>query len=601
MMGKEEIRESYLSAVIRYNLLEKKEDKALVYISIMRFIAFAGGFVLIWIAFTISVTAGILLGISIIAAFLYLLQLFSLHSGRKAFLSNLGKINRNEAEALEGNLSAFEHGDSYVDPKHDFSYDIDLFGRSSLFQYLNRTVTDYGRDILATWLSDPYILSADLVKRQEAVKDLAPKVEWRQNFLASGMNTSLGKSDIADLIKWMEEPPAIAVTTVTRMLLWFLPAAALISFFLMVMNVIPYQVFVLIFLVNLLHIGSGLKKINRIHNSLTRKYNFLSSLNLLLHVFEKETFSSSVLNEIKANISGSKTSAAVSTGRLGKLIQAFDSRNNILVGFLLNGMLLWDYQCIIKLEKWKSGYKALFPVWLEMIGQMDAYSSLANHAWNNPDYAYPAISGASDVFSVKDMGHPLISETKRVCNDFSLGKNGTICIVSGANMSGKSTFLRTVAVNYILGMTGAPVCASEMNFVPSKLFTSMRTTDSLSENESYFYAELRRLNILKLKIELGEPVFFILDEILKGTNSADKSIGSKLFLKRIIERGGTGLMATHDTSIGKMEDDFSGIIVNKCFEIEINGDNISFDYKIHDGITQKMNAVFLMKQMGILD
>jgi DNA mismatch repair ATPase MutS len=168
-------------------------------------------------------------------------------------------------------------------------------------------------------------------------------------------------------------------------------------------------------------------------------------------------------------------------------------------------------------------------------------------------------------------------------------------------MAGKSTFLRTVAVNFILGMTGAPVCASQMKFMPAKLFTSMRTLDSLSENESYFYAELKRLNLLRKRIEEGEPVLFILDEILKGTNSADKSTGSRLFLQRLAERQGRGLLATHDTSLGKMEEEFPGVIINKCFEIEIDGEIIRFDYKIRDGITQKMNAVFLMKQMGILD
>jgi DNA mismatch repair ATPase MutS len=150
-------------------------------------------------------------------------------------------------------------------------------------------------------------------------------------------------------------------------------------------------------------------------------------------------------------------------------------------------------------------------------------------------------------------------------------------------------------------MIGAPVCAEEMHFIPGKIFTSMRTSDSLSDNESYFYAELKRLHVLKSRIEKREPVFFILDEILKGTNSADKSTGSNLFLKRILDSGGTGLIATHDISLGKLEDDYPGFVINKCFEIDIDGENIRFDYKIQDGITKKMNAVFLMKQMGILD
>jgi DNA mismatch repair ATPase MutS len=304
---------------------------------------------------------------------------------------------------------------------------------------------------------------------------------------------------------------------------------------------------------------------------------------------------------MKLNISGDKVSAAVAVKKLGRLIQAFDSRNNQVVGVILNGLLLWDYQSISRLEKWKSENKTLFPLWLEMIGQVDAYISFGNYAFNNPDYVYPAKSENLNVFCAKNLGHQLIDENKRICNDFSLGEKGTICIISGANMAGKSTFLRTIAVNYILGMAGAPVCATEMKFMPGKLFTSMRTMDSLSGNESYFYAELKRLNMLKARIEKGEPVFFILDEILKGTNSADKSTGSKLFLQRISESGGTGLIATHDTSLGKIEADYPGVIINKCFEIEIDGENIKFDYKIRDGITQKMNAVFLMKQMGILD
>ena len=321
----------------------------------------------------------------------------------------------------------------------------------------------------------------------------------------------------------------------------------------------------------------------------------------LLIMFENESFASPYLNEIKLNISGKKTSSSFAVRKLGRLIQAFDSRMNMIAGFFLNGLFLWDYHCIYRLEKWKSEYKTLFPLWLEMIGEVDAYISLGNYSFNNPGFAFPEKSLNLDVFVAKNLGHQLIDESKRICNDFILEKKGTVCIITGANMAGKSTFLRTIAVNYILGMIGAPVCASELRFTPMKLFTSMRTTDSLSDNESYFYAELKRLKALKSGVENHEPVFFILDEILKGTNSADKSTGSKLFLNRLIESGGTGLLATHDTSIGMLESDHPGVIINKCFEIDLDGDYIKFDYKIQDGITQKMNAVFLMKQMGFLD
>ena len=600
-MRKDSLKEKYLNSVLTYGDLEKKENHRILLLSALRLFTFIGGFVIAWIGFTKSTSSGIILSFLMISLFLYLLKIFSDSSSRAEFLHNLVMINQNEANALGGDLSAFEMGSSYIDSKHDFTFDVDMFGTSSLFQYLNRTVTFYGRDILAEWLSDPFRLSSEILKRQEAVREVALKDKWRHKFMSLGMKTSLEKTEISGLLDWMDEPYVINSSAINKIFIYILPAAAIISLLLLITGILTYQLFVFFFLVNLLYIAVGLRKTNRIHNSLTRKFNFLSSIEELLYAFEGESFTSNVFNEIKKNISGKRNSASVSVKKLGRLIQAFDSRNNMVIGVVLNGLFLWDYQSIKRLEKWKSEYKDVFALWLKMIGQVDAYISLGNYAYNNPDFVYPGISENQEVISAKNLGHQLIDESKRICNDFSLGQKGTICIISGANMAGKSTFLRTVAVNFILGMIGAPVCATEMKFMPAKLFTSMRTMDSLSDNESYFYAELRRLKLLKSRIKEGVPVIFILDEILKGTNSADKTTGSKLFLERIIEHSGTGLLATHDTSLGKMEDAHPGVIKNKCFEIEIDGENIRFDYKIHEGITQKMNAVFLMRQMGILD
>lgn len=595
------IKEKYLSSAADYKILEEKEERVLLYLSVLRLLTFTGGLILIWFGFRASLSAGFLMVAVIMFLFLYLLKLYSDHSWKKEYLSNLAKINQHEADAVSGDLSAFESGSSYSDTGHDFSNDLDLFGNSSLFQYLNRTVTGYGQDILAGWLSDPYPLSPELNLRQEAIRELAMKEKWRHEFMASGMKKSLEKGDITALLEWMKDRSNVESSTSKKILIYFLPAAAIISLLFTITGVLPYSVFTFIFIINLFYIVAGLKKTNTIHNMLSGKYNYLSSLERLFHTFENEEFESQYLNDIKTNISGKSVSATVSVNKLGRLIQAFDSRMNIMVAFVLNGLLLWDYHSIYRLEKWKSEYKNQFPVWLEMLGQIDAYISLGNYAYNNPKFSYPVKCEMSPLFSAKNLGHQLIDENKRVCNDFTLERKGNICVVSGANMAGKSTFLRTIAVNFIVGMTGAPVCASEMNFMPLKLFTSMRTTDSLSHNESYFYAELKRLKILKTRVESGEPILFILDEILKGTNSADKSLGSKLFLKKMLEMGGTGLIATHDTSLGEMENDYPGVIFNKCFEIDIDGEKISFDYKLKNGITHKMNAAFLMKQMGILE
>ncbi|MCE5346920.1 MAG: hypothetical protein LLG13_11635 [Bacteroidales bacterium] len=600
-MKRDQILEKYLSAEKNFSVLAAKEEKLLIILSVLRLISFIGGLIIIWSGFTLNFLAGFILFLVFVVLFFYLLKLYSAHSGKKEFLCNLAEINRNEAGAVSGNLSSFEAGSSYVDTGHDFSNDVDLFGDYSLFQYLNRTVTGYGRDILAGWLSDPYPLSSELILRQQAIKELATKEKWRHEFMASGMKRPLEKSEIAGLLRWLEEKTIIKSSVIKKFLIFFLPAVTIASLLLLISGVLHYSVFTFLFLVNLFYITTGLKRTNGIHNVLSRKYKYLSSMNGLIRTFESESFTSEIINNIKKNLSGQEVSAANSVNTLGRLIQAFDNRMNIFVGFVLNGLLLWDYHCIYKLEKWKSVYKDQFPVWLGMMGQVDAYISLGNFAYNNPGFVFPVLSDNGNVFTAKKMGHPLIKENKRVCNDFVIERHGIVCIISGANMAGKSTFLRTVAVNCILAMTGAPVCASEMVFVPMKLFTSMRTTDSLSGNESYFYAELKRLKKLKSKVENREPLFFILDEILKGTNSADKSLGSKLFLKRLVELGGTGLIATHDISLGEMENDYPDVVINKCFEIEIDGEKIKFDYKLQNGITHTMNAALLMKQMGILN
>lgn len=600
-MTRTNIGDNYQKSAVTFTSLEKKEDKAITLLSFLRLVTFAGGLILIWIGFTVSIFTGTMASLLIVITFLFLLKLYSAHSDKKIFFSNLATINRNEYLSLMGDHSAFNQGTSYINLKHDFSYDIDLFGQSSLFQYLNRTVTDFGRDILAGWLSDPYLLTANFSQRQEAIRELSLKGEWRQKFMASGMKTPLNRNNIQELIKWMREEDTLNSVFPDKTIINTLATLTVFSFISLISGILPYPFFTFFFLANLFYIAIKLRVINRVHYSLTQKYNYLFSMNALLNSFRDEDFNSSIMNDIKSNISGKKISAAASVKKLGKLIQAFDSRNNMFAGILLNGLLLWDLQCILRFERWKSENKDRFPVWIDMIGQADAFISLGNYSFNNPDFVFPEKAESGNILSARNLGHQLINESKRVCNDFVSGAKGTICIISGANMAGKSTFLRTVAVNFILAMTGAPVCATEMRFIPQMLFTSMRTVDSLPDNESYFYAELRRLNLLKSRLNNGEEVLFILDEILKGTNSADKSTGSKLFIERMIDRRGSGLLATHDTSIGKMEAEYPGRIINKCFEIEIEGENISFDYKLREGITQKMNAVFLMKQMGILD
>jgi hypothetical protein len=597
-MEKMALIEFYEANAGRFGSLADKEKRVLSLLSLSRLIVFTGGIILAWAGFTRSVLLGSVLLAGAAAFFLFLLKKYTLHTGGKEHLENLEKINNDEALALSGDYSAFGDGSRFADPGHDFTFDIDIFGKSSFFQYLNRTSTGYGCEILADWLSNPYAQVNNLISRQEIVKEIAGKPGWRQEFLATGMNKNLDRKHILGLLAWLNDEASMKNPEFIGILIWLFPSVSILALALVFAGILHYSIFISLFLAGLFITVLFLKKTNAIHNELTGRFRFLSSLGKLLYLFEKEQFNSQELIKIQSCI---RDSAIFSLTRLSRIIHAFDNRMNVLVGFVLNGLLLWDLHCVQKLNRWKSGYRNSFAEWLSMLGRIDAFVSLGNYSFNHHDFAWPVSSDKGIIMSAGKLGHQLIDEGKRVCNDFTLPAKGSICIISGANMAGKSTFLRTVTVNYIMAMIGAPVCAEAMTFTPMKLFTSMRTTDSLSTNESYFYAGLRRLRLLQAKMSEGDNILFILDEILKGTNSEDKSIGSRLFLKKLIGLMGTGLIATHDTSLGTLQEEFPKAIINKCIEIEIDGEIIRFDYLLRDGITTKKNAVLLMKQMGILD
>jgi hypothetical protein len=598
-MGQEEKRNIYIEIRNKNEKLLAQLKKNQLIISLLRLLVFIAGSILSVLSFRYSVFLGAAALLTALLFFLFLVKIFISSSNKVTFTESLIKINDNEIRAVDGDFSAFDGGADLNDPKHDFSGDIDLFGDDSLFRYLNRTVTDSGRSQLAGWLSEPYDLREEIINRQEAISELAGKLTWRQHFMASGFDKSIDEKDLISLNDWLNEDDNYFSAPFVKYMVFILPVAAIISLVLVISGILELKVFILLFVFNLLLVGIFIKKSNRIHAMVSQKHIFLSSVEQLITSFKREQFNSSVLTAVQGKMCTNKGSVDDKIRELNYIIQAFDNRLNLFVGFLLNGLLLWDFHCIMKLEKWRASASSSLPVWLNLLGTIDGLNSLANFTYNNPEYSFPVVVEGEPIIEAYSMGHPLLKKETRVSNDFSVDHKGQIFIITGANMAGKSTFLRTVAVNMVLAMIGAPVCAEKMRLSPVKLFTSMRTTDSLSQHESYFYAELKRLRVLKERLEKGKNTFFILDEILKGTNSTDKSLGSKLFLRRVIEYGGTGLIATHDIAIGEMEKEFPLNVVNKCFEIEIDGEKISFDYLLRNGITRKMNAAALMKQMGI--
>jgi len=595
----DEIIQAYSENIIKYKALIGKTEKRLLILSLSRLFVFIAGFVSLVLLWGIGPLIAVAVFTVSLVIFSILLKKFSVFSYKKTFYRNMLRINMNELKGMNDDHSCFYGGDEFIDPHHAFSHDIDLFGNNSLYQYLNRTCTGRGRHLLAEWLGRPYALSTQMAERQEAVAELSAKRDWRQQFNAYGMPGMMTDETMNDFNKWLLGPPSFAVSKTYRVLRILMPFLVILLFVLTIAGSIHYSLFILFFLVNLLVVSVNLKEINRIHTLISGKHRILKTLQQLMFHFEEHEFRSGYLRRLQNTLSPGEGSASKSLRQLSGIVQAFDSRLNMLMAVPLNGFLLWDIQCISRLDKWKRSASELLPRWFDNLGRADALCSLANYAANNPDYCYPELSSDKTFLLAKKMGHTLIPARTRVQNDFSISGSGVITIITGANMAGKSTFLRTVAINMILAMTAAPVCAAKFIFSPCKVFSSMRTTDSLSDSESYFYAELKRLSLLKERLENKENIFFLLDEILKGTNSKDKSEGSRLFTEQLVELKATGIIATHDVLLGKLADKYKQI-KNRCFEIEIEGDEVKFDYLLREGLTTKMNAAILMKQMGII-
>ncbi|MCD6355100.1 MAG: hypothetical protein J7L95_06090, partial [Prolixibacteraceae bacterium] len=341
------------------------------------------------------------------------------------------------------------------------------------------------------------------------------------------------------------------------------------------------------------------KRVTEYFRFFGRKSALLAKYMQLLKRIEGRQFKAAYLVELQNKITRPELASELFI-KLKNLVEEFEYRQNMLVGFFLNSLFLWDIRCVFKLWSWHGNNHEKLAEWLSVIVETDALLSLANYADNHPDFTFPEIREGDFIFRATNLGHPLLHPQKRVCNDLEIDGWSKILIVTGANMAGKSTFLRTVGVNLILARTGAPVCADKMTVTPISVYTNMRTNDSLLKDESYFFAELKRIKGVLERLQKGEPVFVILDEMLKGTNSIDKLNGSKELIRKLAGLKSVSLIATHDLKLSEMEKELPENVSNKCFEIKIKNNEMIFDYRLSEGVTKTMNATFLMKKMGII-
>ena len=576
------------------NLEQKQKNLPMLRLGLFLLFAF-----LVYKYLVIQTVLPAILAISVFIAFLILSYIDSRLKRRIKIAGIYIQINTKEVSALNGNYSDFDPGNEFIDQSHDYTHDLDIFGEGSIFQYINRTATIFGKLRLAEYFSNAFGQSDMVIQRQKAVLELSEMVDMRQKLQLIFHDEKITDSDKNEIIQWLGSKSPVRYLKLLRILAYGLPTVTIACILLSVAGIIafPGLLIVLQWIIVILYAKQTLQ----VQNIITSKSKILNRYAQCLLLMENTNFKSEYFKAIqKQLVIEERKVPSKAIHQLSVILNYMDSNLNILVSIFLNGLFMFNLHLLLEVEKWKKQNKENVPNWFESIATFDAMSSLANFAYNQPENVYPEPSTDDFKFVAENLGHPLISGEHRVVNDIEIKGWNQFEIITGANMSGKSTFLRTIGVNYILAMAGAPVCASKLSFYPIQIHSSIRTSDSLTRNESYFYAELKRLKQIIDELENGRKKLILLDEILKGTNSKDKQAGSIALIEQLLHYKSVGLFATHDLMLGELATRFPGQVNNLCFEIQIENDKMLIDYKLHQGVCKNLNATYLMKNMGIL-
>lgn len=523
--------------------------------------------------------------------FLYLVRIHASMGEEKAFWERKASIHRSDLERAQGKVPEVQAAEP-VDEDHPYAGDLDLFASKGLFSWLDRSFSKAGQRKLIRRLSDPSDDPASIQKTQEGVKELADKADERMECRAHGR-----KLEHLDPSTASPTTPAGSLPLFFRILV---PLLMLGSLGATISGLISFQLFVFTLVLPLSLIGAYSRKVREGFREVEADREAVSGIRDLLQKIEAWECRSEYLEGLQSPLftdRGVRASQAIK--QLDRILEAYEARSNPFVGIGLNILLLWDIQCYERLRRWVELYGNERGKWVGTVTELDALFSLASISADHPSFTFPEPRSEGAVLEGEGMGHPLIPDEERVDNDLEIPFTGHIKIITGANMAGKSTFLRTVGVNWVLAKAGSAVCAKGMRFRPLALFSSMRTSDDLVEHESFFYAELKRLRMIVDELERGQELLILLDEILQGTNSEDKKEGSRRFLERILAYPVAGLIATHDLDLTKMEKSYPQRIENLCFETEMENGWSSFDHRLRKGVCRNMNASALMERMGI--
>lgn len=573
--------------------------KQIFRISMLRLALFIAGIAGLYFFFNQTT----LLIICICLTFLPLFILVKIHNRffiRKEWLETQARIIQEELQALSGDYSSFEDGKEYVNPEHPYSFDLDIFGRRSLFQSINRTCTFFGKNRLAKWLQNHLHEKTSIEKRQEMVREISEHTLFREQFRVAGLVHHGQSSDGEKIQAWSQSPAQYLHAGWVKTFIWGVPVINSLLLITSLAGWISFSWLELSFGIFLVLSFGIIKRATYIQETYGKQLKSLNGYARLIALAKAENWKSAGMQELMEQFNLNGQSPIQALQQLSKELDRLDLRNNQFLYVLLEGSIFFQLQEIVRIERWKVRYGQHISEWLETVGELDALCSLGTFAYNHPQYTYPELTEKPFCFLATQMGHPLMPASQCVKNDATIPSRPFFLIITGANMAGKSTYLRTIGVNYLLACIGAPVCCEKLKLHPNQLITSLRTSDSLSDNESYFFAELKRLKRIIDLLNQGQQLFIILDEILKGTNSMDKQKGSFDLIRQFMQLKANGIIATHDLLLGSLIKQFPEEIRNYCFEADIKENELTFSYKLREGVAQNMNACFLMKKMGII-
>ena len=577
-----------------------KVNKTILYISITRILLFVGCISTVIALWSYSAQTIIIGACCTLIPFLIMIKVHNSFFIRRQWLEVKADILNKELKGLNNDYSEFDEGKEFADTEHLYSFDLDIFGRKSLFQAINRTCTYIGKTTLAEWMKKHLRKKEDIEERQDCVKDLAERNDFRMNFAITGLINRSENNDDSDIRKWAETESTLTKSTWAKALIWLVSSINIILLVCGLADIISMSWFGLAFSFFVILSFSVIKRATALQEEYGKKLRTLSIYARLIKLTQSEEWNAEGIKDIVKRLEIDGKSPADALNALTKELDRLDLRNNQILYVILEGSMFFQLRQMIRIEAWKDRYGKYLSGWLEAVGEIDALCSLGTFAYNHPDYKFAEITDTPFCYDAEELGHPLMPEEQCVKNNALIPSRPYFLIITGANMAGKSTYLRTIGVNYLLACIGVPSCCKRMKIHPAQLITSLRTSDSLSDNESYFFAELKRLKRIIDMLNNGEELFIILDEILKGTNSTDKQKGSFSLIRQFMTLKANGIIATHDLLLGELVKYFPEQIRNYCFEADIKNNELYFSYKIREGIAQNMNACFLMKKMGIV-